>query len=82
MKKREEFEEQDIANMARGFDAPAHPDHLEKLLEQARERDLEMQREQEQKGNQNHEFEQEQSSSFEDLQNQLKKERSRDGRSR
>ena len=82
MNKREEFEEQDIANMARGFDAPEHPDHLEKLLEQARERDLEMQREQERKGNQNHELEQEPTASFEDLQNQLKKQRSRDGRSR
>ena len=42
MSKETEFTDQNLTNIARGFDAPAKPDLLEKLQAQARERELEM----------------------------------------
>jgi len=42
----EEITDNDLTNIARGFDAPAKPDHLEKLQKQAQEREQEMEPEQ------------------------------------
>jgi len=45
MPKKETFTDADLTNIARGFDAPAKEDLLEKLREQAAERDIEAQKE-------------------------------------
>lgn len=49
MRKRKHYSEKDLTNMARGFDAPAKEDHLEKLRAQAREMEWEQTQSQDRK---------------------------------
>ena len=72
MSKETEFTDQNLINIARGFDAPAKPDLLEKLQAQARERELEISQEQA------HEPERSPDSSLDELYRQKEKKRDRD----
>ena len=65
-----EFTDSELKNISKGFDAPAKPDLLEKLKEQAREREKEM--------SQEHEPEKERNSPLDDLYRQKEKKRDRD----
>ena len=66
-----EFTDLELTNIAKGFDAPAKPDLLEQLKEQAREREIEM--------NQEKEPDKEQESKLDEFYRK-RRERDRDGR--